>query len=219
MAQLDLVRKRIVITGGSSGIGLAAARALAKLGAQVTICGRSEETRRRDEEIGAQYHLVDYADLSSVRRLARALLSNSQGIDLLVNNAGAIYGARKLTVDGHEMTLQVNHLAGHLLTHLLHERLVHSRGVVINTSSLARFGSVLSSGRRDDERRARQQCHRAVHLSLTDEAPFHGNPREGRRDLTVADAKHRRSGLGFRRILCSTESGRKASPGHCRKRR
>jgi len=78
-----------------------------------------------------------------VRALADALLAACPRIDVLANNAGAIFaGTRSTTVDGHESTFQVNYLAPFLLTELLHDRLVESRATVINTSSVAgaRFG-------------------------------------------------------------------------------
>ena len=72
-----------------------------------------------------------------MRDLAESLISNFPRIDVLANNAGGIFGTREKTVDGFEMTLQVNHLAPFLLTHLLHEHLAMSQATVINTASLA----------------------------------------------------------------------------------
>lgn len=128
--------KVVIITGGSSGIGAAAARILRRQGARVVITGRSSETRRLAEEIGCDHFLVDFARLEDVRRLAAALLSRYERIDALVNNVGGLIGERRLTEDGHETTLQVNHLGGFLLTALLIERLAASGATVINTSSM-----------------------------------------------------------------------------------
>jgi len=72
-----------------------------------------------------------------VRRLADELRRDFPHIDMLANNAGGIFGKRMITVDGHEKTLQVNHLAPFLLTTLLMDVLVASKACVINTSSLA----------------------------------------------------------------------------------
>ncbi len=127
--------KTIVITGGSSGIGAAAARALRERGATVAITGRSAETMRLASEIGADAFLADFAQFRDVRALAEQLLARYPRIDVLVNNAGALIATRQVTEDGHEKTLQVNHLSGFLLTMLLRERLEASGGVVINTSS------------------------------------------------------------------------------------
>ncbi len=129
------------MTGGSSGIGEAAARALAARGARVVITGRSARTRAVAAEIGADAYLVDFARFAEVRAFAQALLAKYPRIDVLANNAGAVYTDRRITPDGHEMTLQVNHLSGFLLTNLLRERLQESGAIVVNTASGAhRFG-------------------------------------------------------------------------------
>lgn len=129
--------KYIVITGGSSGIGAAAAKVLSKMGHKLIITGRSKATGELAKAIGADYYIVDYTRLEEVRKFAATLLSNYPRIDVLVNNVGGILKERYLTPDGHEQTFQVNHLAGFLLTNLLRERLEESKGVVINTSSMA----------------------------------------------------------------------------------
>ncbi|WP_143960436.1 SDR family NAD(P)-dependent oxidoreductase [Litoribacter populi] len=129
--------KTIVITGGSSGIGAAAARELSGRGANVVITGRSDQTKQLAREIGCEYHLVDYADLNSVREFAENLLEKHPKIDVLVNNVGGVFADRMTTKEGNEMTFQVNHLAGFMLTLLLKERLEKSFAMVINTSSMA----------------------------------------------------------------------------------
>ena len=134
---MNMSGRVVVITGGSSGIGAAAARALRERGAVVAITGRSAETEVLAKEIGASAFLADFAKLSDVRALAARLLAKYPRIDVLANNAGAIVAERKVTEDGHEKTLQVNHLAPFLLTLLLRERLQRSGGTVINTSSSA----------------------------------------------------------------------------------
>lgn len=127
--------KTVVITGGSSGIGAAAARALREKGATVAITGRSDETKRVADEIGADAFLVDFASFSDVRRFADELLTRYPRIDVLANNVGGVVATRRVTVDGNEQTLQVNHLSGFLLTQLLRQRLESSRATIINTSS------------------------------------------------------------------------------------
>lgn len=138
--------KTIVITGASDGIGAAAARKLARDGHHVVVVGRSpEKTAAVAGQTGGEYFLADFADLASVRTLAADLLEQYPRIDVLANNAGAIFGReREVTGDGHEMTFQVNYLAPFLLTRLLTDRLLASRGTVINTSSAANrlFGHV-----------------------------------------------------------------------------
>ncbi|BCW53734.1 MULTISPECIES: SDR family NAD(P)-dependent oxidoreductase [unclassified Arthrobacter] len=132
--------RTIVITGASDGIGAAAARTLAKAGEQVVVVGRSaEKTRALAEEIGADFYLADFADLSQVRTLATELEEKYPRIDVLANNAGGMMGKRTLTVDGNELTFQVNHLAPFLLTTLLMDTLAASNAKIINTASAANY--------------------------------------------------------------------------------
>jgi NAD(P)-dependent dehydrogenase (short-subunit alcohol dehydrogenase family) len=133
------VRRVVVVTGASDGIGAAAARVLARRGDDVVVVGRSPgKTHAVAEEVGAEYHVADFAYLDQVRDLAAGLQARHPRIDVLINNAGLIAGARRTaTADGHELTFQVNHLAPFLLTVLLEERLVAARGRVITTSSSA----------------------------------------------------------------------------------
>lgn len=130
--------KTIIITGASDGIGAAAARQLHADGAKVVIVGRSpEKTTAFANELGVPYYVADFTKLSEVRTLAANLKKDYSHIDVLVNNAGGIFGKRTLTEDGHEKTLQVNHLAPFLLTDLLLDTLIASKASVINTSSVA----------------------------------------------------------------------------------
>lgn len=132
-------RQTIVITGASDGIGAEAARALSRLGHEMVVVGRNRErTAAIAREIQADHFLVDFSDLDEVRGLAVQLLQKYPRIDVLANNAGGIFTpARQSTVDGFEMTFQVNYLAPFLLTRLLLDRLIASRAAVINTSSVA----------------------------------------------------------------------------------
>lgn len=131
------MRRTIVITGASDGVGAAAARALAS-GNEVVIVGRTPaKVEKVASETGAQAHVADFSRLSEVRRLAATLLERHERIDVLANNAGGLFDTRQVTEDGHELTFQVNHLAPFLLTHLLLDRLIASRATVVNTSSEA----------------------------------------------------------------------------------
>lgn len=137
----------IVLTGASDGIGAAAARQLASGGHRLLLVGRSpEKTRAVADETGAEYFTADFARLDDVRALAARLTEavGDDGIDVLANNAGGIFGDRTPTVDGHEKTIQVNHLAPFLLTHLLLPTLLASGAAVINTSSVGHrlFGHI-----------------------------------------------------------------------------
>lgn len=128
----------VVITGGSDGIGAAAARILKARGDHVIIVGRSpEKTQRVASELDAPFYLADFSDLDDVRRLAEQLRTDLPRIDVLANNAGGVMGGHLLTIDGFELTLQVNHLAPFLLTTLLLDTLISSKATVIATSSLA----------------------------------------------------------------------------------
>jgi NAD(P)-dependent dehydrogenase (short-subunit alcohol dehydrogenase family) len=130
--------RTIVVTGASDGIGAASVRQLHDAGERVVVVGRDPaKTRRVAEPIGAPWHVADYSDLAQVRDLADTLRESYPRIDVLANNAGGIFGQRRETGDGFELTLQVNHLGGFLLTNLLLPRLVEDGASVIQTSSLA----------------------------------------------------------------------------------
>lgn len=132
--------RTIVITGASDGIGAAAARALAKADEAIVVVGRSaEKTKAVADEIGADYFVSDFAELAQVRTLAAELKEKYPRIDVLANNAGGVMGKRELTIDGHEKTFQVNHLAPFLLTIELMDVLIASRARIFNTSSAANF--------------------------------------------------------------------------------
>lgn len=141
--------RTVIVTGASSGIGAVAAEQLAAAGDEVAVVGRNpERTRSVAERIGATPFLADFERLDDVRALAEALLDRYDTIDVLANNAGGLYHEHALTVDGHERTIQANHLAPFLLTSLLRPRLIESaadgRDVrVVSTASLAnRFGDL-----------------------------------------------------------------------------
>lgn len=128
--------KTIVITGASDGIGAAAARRLSRGGDNVVVVGRSQnKTIAVAEELGADYFIADFADLSAVRALADKIRSEYPRIDVLANNAGGLVNKPQTTVDGLERTYQVNYLAPFLLTTQLLDVLVESRATVVNTTS------------------------------------------------------------------------------------
>jgi retinol dehydrogenase-14 len=119
--------KVVLITGGTSGIGRAAATALAARGAEVIVTGRSrergeaaiEEIRRASGNEGVSLALADLTVQAEVRRLAEEFGRSHDRLDVLINNAGAVFSKREETVDGIERTLALNHLAPFLLTNLL----------------------------------------------------------------------------------------------------
>ena len=134
--------KTAVITGASSGIGANAAGRLAAAGWDVAVVGRNpERTKSVAESVGGTPFLADYDRLDEVRELAASLSARYQHIDVLANNAGGLIHERGLSADGHERTLQHNHLAPFLLTNLLMPQLTGSR--IIGTASVAnRFGNL-----------------------------------------------------------------------------
>jgi len=142
----SLSDKTVVITGGNSGIGKAAAVALARAGARVVITARSEQRgsaavddiARAAGSDRVECAVFDLADLSSVRAGAADLLERCERIDVLVNNAGLVLSERQVTVDGYEATFQINHLGPFLLTELLRDRLIASApSRIINVASTA----------------------------------------------------------------------------------
>jgi NAD(P)-dependent dehydrogenase (short-subunit alcohol dehydrogenase family) len=133
----------VLVTGGTSGIGLATATALAGMGARVGVVGRDPQrardaVRRISETHPAARVDLFVADVSSqheVRRLASDVLAAYPRIGVLVNNVGGYWSHRHLTVDGIERTLAVNHLAPYLLTRLLLARLLASAPARVVTVS------------------------------------------------------------------------------------
>jgi len=137
--------KTVLITGGTGGIGKAAAVGLASMGARVGITGRDQARAERaatdiEAESGNQAVDVFVADLSSqteVRRMAGEVLAAYPRLDVLVNNVGGFWSHRHMTADGLEHTFALNHLAPFLLTSLLLERLTDSAPARIVTVSSA----------------------------------------------------------------------------------
>ena len=140
--------KVVVITGGTSGIGQVAAEKLAAMGARIVLVARSrqrgEAALSRLQEIapGRKHdaHYGDLSHLSELRRVAREIADEEPRIDVLINNAGAMFGQRQVTEDGLELTFATNHLSYFVMTHGLSERLITSApSRVINTSSHAHY--------------------------------------------------------------------------------
>ena len=141
----SMTGKTVLITGGTSGIGKAAAIALATMGARVGITGRDQARARLaaaeiSRESGASAVDVFVADMSSqteVRRLADEVLAAYPRLDVLLNNVGGFWANRHVTADGLEHTFALNHLAPFLLTSLLLERLTASAPARVVTVSSA----------------------------------------------------------------------------------
>ena len=131
--------RTFVITGANSGIGLAAAKALASNGARIVLAVRDTskgETAAAQIDGETAVRRLDLADLASIRAFAEEL----EGVDVLINNAGVMNIPLARTVDGFEMQLGTNHLGHFALTNLLLPRI--SDRVVVVASSAHRFGSI-----------------------------------------------------------------------------
>jgi NAD(P)-dependent dehydrogenase (short-subunit alcohol dehydrogenase family) len=128
MADINSMKgKVVIITGASSGIGLEAALGLAKMGAKVVMVSRDKKrgldaaayVKNNSGNNAVDLFLSDLSELKNVRKLAADIKKKYKKIDVLINNAGGVFGKRALTPDGFEWTFGVNHLAPFLLTNLL----------------------------------------------------------------------------------------------------
>ena len=116
-----LVGRRIVVTGPTSGIGLAAVHGLARLGASIVLVGRDEaRTRSVAKGLGetAEVVVCDMADLDDVNR-ASSMIMRAGTPDLVVHNAGALLRTCERTLQDFETTMAVHVLAPHLMTRLV----------------------------------------------------------------------------------------------------
>ena len=131
----------VVLTGATRGIGRAAAIELARRGAEVELVGREPERVEAVVEAATAAggagrvhgHVADLALMSNVRTLADEIRGRHEHIDVLANNAGALFASRRETSEGLEQTFALNHLAPFLLTNLLRDRL--DGGRVVTTAS------------------------------------------------------------------------------------
>jgi retinol dehydrogenase-14 len=148
MTDPTLSGKTILITGATNGIGLEAAVELARRGARIVMVGRDPQrteaavagVQTRSGSRDVSHLLCDFSSQASIRALAQDVLGRLDRLDVLVNNAGGVNKARRLTVDGVEMTFAVNHLGYFLLTNLLLD--------LLKRSAPARVVTVASIGHR-----------------------------------------------------------------------
>lgn len=139
----------VVLTGATRGIGRAAAIELARRGAEVAVVGREpdrvEATARDAAAAGGgapvHTHVTDLTLMAEVRRLAEQIRERYPKVDVLANNAGALFASRHVTSEGFERTFALNHLAPFLLTNLLRDKLIGGR--VVTTASDAHEGGRL----------------------------------------------------------------------------
>jgi len=142
----DMQGKVVVITGATSGVGLIGAERLAKRGARIVMVARNEQRAEaalaRLESVGGdRRHRAHYADLSrlaEMKRVGGEIAAAEPRIDVLVNNAGAIFSRRQVTEDRLEHTFALNHVSYFVLTAILRDRLTAAAPArIINTASNA----------------------------------------------------------------------------------
>jgi NAD(P)-dependent dehydrogenase (short-subunit alcohol dehydrogenase family) len=140
----NMKSKVIVITGATSGIGQVAAEKLAAMGARIVQVARDKERGqaaivRLNKISPGISHAIYYADLSrlaEMKRVAAEIAQAEPRIDVLMNNAGAMFGTRQLTEDGLERTFALNHMSYFMMTQGLRDRLAASAPArVVNTAS------------------------------------------------------------------------------------
>lgn len=147
---MNMTGQVALVTGATSGIGRIAARRLGSLGATVVVTGRSRERGQAAieeiEQAGGEgvFVRVDIAEMAAVRALAETICGRYERLDVLVHNAACSHDERRLTDEGYEETLAVNHLAPYLLTHDLLDLLRASAPsrIVVTASSVHRRGEL-----------------------------------------------------------------------------
>lgn len=152
VADVDCTGQQALVTGSTSGIGREAALALGRLGADVIVHGRDATAGETLVEelagVGADGTFVqaDFASVDDVHELARTVRSNTDGLDILINNAGGLFREGRLTDLGVEYTFHVNHLSPFLLTTELLDHLTDDARIV-TTASGAHQGTALDLDR------------------------------------------------------------------------
>ena len=146
---MSMQGKTVIITGATSGIGEVAAVRLAEKGARIVFTARDQARaddtmaalRKADPNADHALHMADLSRLSEMKRVGATLAQEPQ-IDVLINNAGALFNKRRETEDGLEMTFALNHMAYFVITNLLLPKL-KSGGRIVSVASNAHRGARL----------------------------------------------------------------------------
>jgi NAD(P)-dependent dehydrogenase (short-subunit alcohol dehydrogenase family) len=142
----DMKGKVVVVTGGTSGIGQVAAEAIAGKGARMVLVARDrargeatlERLRQRSPGTAHGVYYADLSRLAEMKRVGQEIAAAEPRIDVLINNAGALFSRREVTGDSLEVTFATNHVSYFVLTHFLRERLVAAAPArIVNTASEA----------------------------------------------------------------------------------
>ncbi|MBV8444056.1 MAG: SDR family oxidoreductase [Hyphomicrobiales bacterium] len=145
--------KTVVATGATSGIGEAAALRLAEMGARIVFIARDQrragatmqKLEAKAPNLGHRLHLADLSSVAETRRVGAALAESEPRIDVLINNAGAMFSDRRVTPEGLELTFALNHMAYFVLTQALRQNLIASAPArIVSTSSAAHQGMSLN---------------------------------------------------------------------------
>jgi NAD(P)-dependent dehydrogenase (short-subunit alcohol dehydrogenase family) len=154
LAGVDLGGRRMIVTGGSSGIGVETARALAGAGAEVTIAVRDPEAGRRTAEDIAGNVLVARLDLADRRSVAAFADQWTGPLDALVNNAGIMAVPLGRTEEGWEWQLATNHLGHFALAVGLHDALRQAGNArIVSVSSVGHINGAVDFDDLQFERR------------------------------------------------------------------
>ncbi|MBN8867366.1 MAG: SDR family NAD(P)-dependent oxidoreductase [Solirubrobacterales bacterium] len=198
----DLTGRRVMITGATSGLGLAGAIDLGRCGAKVHLVARDEAKGRAAlAEVGrdAELHLCDLSSLVEIRRFATGFLDSGERLDVLIANAGVMPAERERTEEGFELTFATNLLGPYLLTDLLLPRLREGRDprVIVMSS-----GGMYSTGFDLDDPQLDRREYRPT--------AFYAHAKRG--EVMLADQWQRREpegGVSF----CSMHPGWAVTPG------
>ncbi len=176
MTEISMQGKVCLITGSTSGMGKVTARELAERGAAVVLVGRNREKgeaiqaeiRRETGNENVDLLIADLRLLQDVRRLAAEFQQHYHHLDVLVNNAGAIYPSRQVTSEGLEATFVVNYLAPFLLTELLLDMLKASAPArIVNVSSeVHRISSIAFDNLQGEKRYATMSNYGQAKLAV-----------------------------------------------------